>query len=58
MALLEQSLVLNAAARSPAGLAYVGRALDALPEEGTEVLRARLAEAVQAVGGMDRLSGP
>lgn len=58
VALLEQSLVLNAAARSPAGLAYVRRATETLPAEGTEALRARLADAERSVGGMDRVSGP
>jgi tetratricopeptide (TPR) repeat protein len=53
-ALLEQSLVLNAAARSPAGLAFVRRAAEGLPEgPETERLFARLQEAERVLGRVE-----
>ena len=51
LALLEQSLVLNLAAASPAGLAYVRRAMEHLPEGPQRAtLEARLADAEASVG--------
>ncbi len=58
-ALLEQSLVLNAAARTPAGLAFVRRAAEGLPEGAdAERLFARLQEAERVLGRMELPPSP